>query len=56
MMHLQNSMNIKIENSSQTINVMDKALGFNGEDDLNPVARLTHLIKIKQSLYNLDSY
>lgn len=49
-------MNIKIENSSQTINVMDKALGFNVEDGLKIVARLIHLIKIKQYLYNLDHY
>jgi len=43
-------MNIKIENSSQAVNVMEKALGFNVEDGLNTVARPLHLIKIKQSL------
>lgn len=46
-MHLQNSMIIKIENSSQAINVMGKALGFNVEDGFNTVARLLHLFKIK---------
>lgn len=49
-MDLQNRMTIKIENSSQAINVMDKALGFNLEDYLNIVTRLLHLIKIKESL------
>lgn len=37
-------------------NVMDKALGINLEDCLNTVVRLLHLIKIKPSLYILDSY
>lgn len=42
MMDLQNRISVKIENSSQAVNVMDKALGFNLEAFKNTVARLLH--------------
>lgn len=51
MMDLQDRMNIKIENSSPVINVMDKALPFNLDTFFNTVARLLLLIKVKESLY-----
>lgn len=48
MMDFQNRMSIK--NSSQAINVTDKALGFNLETFLNTVAKLMHLIKTRESV------